>query len=237
MTVRTRNVVAIATACGLTLGSAATRAADVTGSFAGTITSGTDGTGVFGTSGTLDGAAISGSFVYDTSLFDTAVAGTTNTANGTAPGALTVTLTIGSGSHVFTDQTSAALYFDTAASEFTMQNANSQSGSGSTVNETFSLDVLDPIMPFFGSTDLDQSFSSILPYSSLGTFAITNTSPELTASGTFTLTALTLTGTAVPEPASVTLLPAGLFGVAVGRSRQAMHRLGGARPASCPRGS
>ena len=81
-----RNIIA-AVAASFILAPAAW-ATDMSGSFAGAITTGTDPTGVFGTVGAvLNGDPVTGTFTYDTSMFSQVASGTTNTATGTGPGA------------------------------------------------------------------------------------------------------------------------------------------------------
>jgi hypothetical protein len=212
---------AAAAAIALILGPAAARATDMSGSFSGTIGTGTDTTGVFGTPGAvLDGDPVTGTFVYDTSLFSQAVAGSTNTATGTGLGALTVTLTINDVSHIFTDNTSSSIFLDDAASEVTYQTDDTSGGGGSNLAENFFLDVEDPITPFVPSTNLTDGYTTTDPFSSNGSFAIVDTGPNAQASGSFTLGTLTVAQEAVPEPVSGSLLVVGLAGLAAARRRR-----------------
>jgi hypothetical protein len=189
----------------------------VDGSFSGTLSSGTDTTGVFGTPGAdLTNDAITGTFSYDTSLLSQSVVGSQNTATGTSLGALTVTITIGSFSHTFTDNTSSSVFLDdSSASEVTLMNANSGGG----MSENFFLDASDLITPFILSTDLTAPFSTNDPFSSSGTFFINDTGPSVVAGGAFTLG--TLTVQAVPEPTGLAVLMVGIGGIMARRTRVA----------------
>jgi hypothetical protein len=204
-------LIAATIVCGLLLAPMTARAAFVTGTFTGTMTSGADPTISDST-----GEALTGVFSYDTDGFTQVVDDTTNHATGNGLGALTVTLTIGDYIHTFTDPTSASIYLDTNASEVTIQNANSQSNDAFSVAETFSLDALDPVTSFVTTTDLNQSFDAS-PLISLGTFSVLDTGPDATASGAFMVSSLTVTG--VPEPATMALLLVGLGGIAAIRRR------------------
>ena len=205
---------AIAIAACTLLVAPVTHAAIVDGSFAGTITSGTDQSGIFGPPNTdLTNAAISGTIRYDTALFSQAISGTTNTATAIGPGALTVIVTINGISHNFIDQSSAGIYLDTSLSEITLQNANSRSAGAVGVDESFYLDASDPITPFVLTTSLAQNFSA-MPLSSNDSFSIADSSPDTVANGYFVLSSLSLT---VPEPASVSLLLVGVLGLVVVR--------------------
>ena len=146
-----------ATVCAMLLGSASARADIIDGSFSGTLYSGNDTTGVFGPPASdLTNDAITGTFVYDTSLFSQSISGSQNTATGTALGALTVTITINGFSHTFTDNSSSSIFLDDSADEVTLQNSN-VSGSA---NENFYLDASDLLTPFINTTDLTQPFST-----------------------------------------------------------------------------
>ncbi len=201
----------------------AAHATIVTGSFSGTITSGTDSTGVFGADGgTLDGDDLTGTFSYDTDLLSQVVSGGTNTATGTGLGALTVTLTIDGASHTFTDQTSSSVFLDDGSvsgnNEFTLNTLDQQGG----MNESFTLDIQDPINSFISGTGLVQTFVES-PFISDGSFQILDTGPTVAAGGGFSIDSLTLNGasTAAPEPASLGVLLVGLGGLAAGRRRKA----------------
>ncbi len=221
----TNKFIAAAMAGASLLGPVAAQATMVDGSFSGTLSDGTDGTGVFGfTPGTdLTGDTVTGTFVYNTNLFTSAPSGSTDNYIGTGPGALTVTLTINGVSHTFTDSANSSLYLDSSGtSEVTYQSDASSVSGSTTVNDTFLLDVFDPFTPLVASTSLDQSFSTSNPYSSTGSFTINDGDPTLQATGDFTLGTLSqapLT-TGVPEPASVTLLLAGVAGISAGRARR-----------------
>ena len=217
----------VATIAGaLLLVPAAAHASAMTGSFSGTMSSGTDTTGVFGPSGAdLTNDTVTGTFSYDTSLFSQVVAAGINTATATGVGALTVTVTIGGNSHTFTDNTSSSILLDTNASDVTIQNANNIG----TAAENFFLDASDLFTPFISSTDLTQGFTTTDPFSSTGTFVINDTGPNVAAGRAFTLGTLTVQPaleSAVPEPASLGLLIVGLFGVAAGRARATRRQAG-----------
>lgn len=199
--------------CALLLCTTAAYADVVTGSFDGTISSGTDSTGVFGPTGSLASDSITGTFTYNTTLFNASVMGSTNTATANSSGALTVTIVIGGVSHTFTDQTSSGIFLGTSSSEITLTSANSQIGGDSSTNETFYLNAFDPITPFILSTSLAQTFSAS-PAFSTGVFTILDTGPNAVANGVFSLTSITATDE-VPEPASIVMFLTGLAGIAV----------------------
>lgn len=205
----------------LLLGSAAAQATIVDGSFSGTLVgAGTDSTGVFGAVGDLpDADAVTGTFVYDTSLLSQSIVGTQNTASGTGLGALTVTLTINGVSHTFTDNTSSSVTIDDSISELNLATAD----TAGTADETFALEADDALNPFITSTDLTQTFSTSDAFlSSLGTFFIDDTSPNALATGSFSITSIsTTTGSnSVPEPVSMAVLAVGMAGIAGVRKRR-----------------
>jgi hypothetical protein len=199
----------------LCLGPVVAQADVVTGSFTGTMSNGTDSTGVFGADGgDLSNDAITGSFSYNTTLFSQSVSGGTNTATGTGLGALTVTITLNGINHTFTDQTSSSIFLDDGSvsgnNEMTLNTLN-QAGSD---NESFTLDAQDPLNSFITGTDLVQAFTET-PFVSDGSFQILDTGPTVAAGGGFTIETLTLNGAAsvIPEPASAALLLSGIAGM------------------------
>ena len=207
----------------------AARADIVTGSFTGTLGDGTDTTGVFGPpGGDLTNEPITGTFVYNTTLFSQSVSGGANTATGTGLGALTVNITIGTGSYTFTDPTASGVFLDDGSvsgqSEFTISNSNNH---GSLTNESFYLDISDAFTPFVFGTDLSQSISTSDPLlSSIGSFSIHDTVPNVAAAGDFSITSLSdSVSSSVPEPASALLLLTGIAGIAV-RGRGSECRVG-----------
>ena len=206
----------------LGVGPAVANASVVTGSFSGTVSSGSDTTGVFGSvGGDLTNDTITGTFSYDSTMFSQVVASGTNTAVGTGLGALTVTVTISGFSHTFTDQTSSSIFLDDGSvsgnNEMTLNTLNQQS-AGSTVNESFTLDADDPLTAFITGTDLVQNFTES-PFISNRSFQILDIGPNVTADGAFTINTLALNGaqTTVPEPASALLLLVGVVGIAMRR--------------------
>jgi hypothetical protein len=206
----------------LLLAPAAARATIIDGSFSGTMSGGTDTTGIFGVpAADLTGDTITGTFVYNTSLFSQSMAGPVNTATGTGLGALTVTITINSHSRTFIDQTSSSIVLDDSASQINLSAANNP---GVTKAETFSLEADDIITPFIVSTALGQTFSTSDTFlNSTGAFAVADQGPTAQANGQFTIASIsTTTGrTATPEPASIALLLVGLGGIVGARGRKA----------------
>jgi hypothetical protein len=219
-----RNLIAFAAAASL-LSPVAAHAIIIDGSFSGTMSDGTDVSGVFGEPASTDltGDPVTGTFVYDSSLFTGVPAGSTETYTNTATGALTVTVTINGVSHTFTDSANSSIYLDDSGTSEVQYVANASSVSGgTTINDTFDLDVLDPGDPFVTSTSLDQSFSTSDATTLTGSFSIIDTGPAQTASGDFTISTLQQgpAPAATPEPASMALLGVGLAGIAAVRRRR-----------------
>lgn len=209
----------IAGAMAALLGTSAAHATLMRGTFAGTMDSGTDTTGVFGTaSANLAGDTITGTFTYDTAKFGTSVSGGVNTATGSSTGALSVTITINGHSHTFTDHTSAAITLDTNLSDANYANSNVQ---GTSVSENVTVDLENLIASFVNSTSLTAPFSTNDPAdsSSTSTFFINDTGPSLAASGSFTVASLTVQAVASPEPMSLALVGVGVLGIAGARRR------------------
>jgi hypothetical protein len=209
----------------LCLGPMAAHATTMNGTFSGTLTEGTDYTGVFGPAGSdLTNDAITGTFTYNTNLLSQSISGGQNTATGTGLGALTATISIGGITYTFTDPTSSSVFVDDGSvsgqSELTLQSTNNPNAG---VNESFYLDISDPFAPFVASTDLTQSISATDPFSQIADFSIQDTGPNA-ASGGFTVTSLTTSQapatSPIPEPASLMVLALGIGGIAGVRTRR-----------------
>jgi hypothetical protein len=210
----------------LLLAPVAAQATIIDGSFSGTMTDGTDTSGIFNepSSTDLTGDTVTGTFVYDTTLFTGTPIGTTETYTNTSTGALTVTLTINGVSHTFTDSASSSIFLDSSGTSEVTYSANAHSVvGGTTINDTFELDVIDPGDPFVTSTSLNQSFSTSDAITLTGQFSIIDANPLLQASGDFTLDTLSQAPapTPTPEPASLALLAIGLGGVLGMRRKRA----------------
>jgi hypothetical protein len=209
----------------LLLGPAAAHATIMTGSFSGTMTSGTDQDNLFGggIGSDLTEHPVTGTFVYDTALFSAAApVGGTVQYTGTAAGALTITLTIGSVTYTFQDRANSSIYLDPGAtSEVTLVANDTAPG----VNATFELDLGLPDTPFVTSNSLTGTYNatglggSIIQNSG---FQIINSDPNEVVSGAdFDVNSISVQQQSqdVPEPASVGLLLAGLAGIAGIRRR------------------
>jgi hypothetical protein len=219
-----RNIIAFA-AGALLLSPVAAHAVIIDGSFSGTMSDGTDISGVFGEPAATDlsGDPVTGTFVYDSSLFTGTPAGTTDTYANTATGALTVTLTINGVSHTFTDSANSSIFLDAGPNSEVQYVANaSSSAGGSTIADTFDLDIFDPTDPFVTSTSLNQSFSTSDATTLAGSFSIIDTGPAQQAVGDFTINTLSQgpAPVATPEPASMALLGVGMAGIAAIRKRR-----------------
>lgn len=211
----------------LLLGPAAAHATIMTGSFSGTMTAGTDQDNLFGggVGSDLTDHLVTGTFVYDTALFSAAApVGGTVQYTGTAAGALTITLTIGSVTYTFQDRANSSIYLDpTATSEVTLVANDAALG----VNATFELDVGLPDTPFVISNSLTGTYNATVLGGSIiqnSGFQIDNSDPGKVVSGAeFNIGSITVQQQpeSVPEPAGVGLLLVGLAGLTGIRRRRA----------------
>jgi len=210
----------------LLLGPAAAHATIMTGSFSGSMTAGTDENNLFGggIGSDLTEQFVTGTFVYDTTLFSAAapVSGTVQ-YTATQAGALTITLTIGSVTYTFQDRANSSIYLDPSpTSEVTLTANDTAPG----VNATFELDVGLPDTPFVTSNSLTGTYNaaelgdSVIQNSG---FQIINSDPTEVVSGAeFNVNSIAVQQQSqdVPEPASVGLLVAGLAGISGIRRRR-----------------
>jgi MYXO-CTERM domain-containing protein len=211
----------------LLLGPVAAHATVMSGSFTGTMTAGTDEDNLFGTGNTdLTGDAVTGTFVYDTTLF-TPAAPVNGTApqqyTGTSTGALTVTLTISGVTYTFQDRANSGIYLDpTSNSEVTL----TANDTATNVSATFELDVALPDTPFVTSSNLTGTYNATALGDSIiqgSDFQIINSDPtEVVSGGTFNVNSISVQqqSQATPEPASLAVLAVGLAGIAGIRRRR-----------------
>jgi hypothetical protein len=210
----------------LLLGPAAAHATIMTGSFSGTMTAGTDADNLFGggVASDLTDDAVTGTFVYDTTLFSAAApVGGTVQYTATGAGALTITVTIGSVTYTFQDRANSSIYLDpSSTSEVTLVANDTAPG----VNATFELDVGLPDTPFLTSNSLTDTYDaaglddSVIQNSG---FQISNSDPaEVVGGAEFNVNSIAVQQQSqdLPEPASMGLLLAGLAGITGIRRRR-----------------
>jgi hypothetical protein len=210
----------------LLLGPAAARADIMSGSFTGTMTAGTDEDNLFGLGDDSDltGDAVTGTFVYDTTLFSAgAPVGGTVQYTATSVGALTVTLTINGVTYTFQDRANSSIYLDPSSTSEVTLVAND---SATNVSATFELDVALPDTPFVTSNSLTGTYNATALGDSIiqnSEFQIINSDPtEVVSDGAFNINSISVQqqSQAMPEPASVGLLMVGMAGIAGIRRRR-----------------